>query len=516
MLLKSDCQELLEYLTPAERRELELLLSQYEVFKMTYWADPVGFVRDCIEWDGEEPTEYQIEILEGLWQHKRACVRALHGAGKTTLAAWVILWWALTRDGKDWKAITTAGAWSQVILYLWPEVHKWAGRLRWRVIGRPPFAIGEELLQRNLKLSTGAASSVVSSDSALIEGAHADHLLYIYDESKSVSAETFDAAEGAFASGKGQEALALAISTPGEPSGRFYDIQARHPGYEDWWVYHISFEQALRAGRVTEEWRAQRAKQWGADTALYLNRVMGEFAPETAGALIPLAWIEAANDRWLQWEAQGFPGTLTALGVDVGSSTEVGDHRDEAAVAAVYDHTKVRRVHREAVSDPNVSTLDIEQYVVGLLGNSKAACYVDTIGVGLGVGQHLRARGCNMRDFVAGWKTNLRDSSGEVGFSNWRSAGWVLLRELLDPANEIPVCLPPDDKLTGDLCAVRSEVPLVQHVVEGKDEIRKRLGRSTDSGDAVMMALAGPILWRERVYGLERRTVTYEPVRVRR
>jgi len=66
----------------------------------------------------------------------------------------------------------------------------------------------------------------------LIEGAHAESLLYIFDESKSIAAPVFDAAEGAFA-GPG-EVFALAQSTPGEPSGRFYDIHARASGLEDW------------------------------------------------------------------------------------------------------------------------------------------------------------------------------------------------------------------------------------------------------------------------------------------
>ena len=40
-----------------------------------------------------------------------AAERGPHGVGKTSLAAWVILWFADTRDRArvDWKAITTAG-----------------------------------------------------------------------------------------------------------------------------------------------------------------------------------------------------------------------------------------------------------------------------------------------------------------------------------------------------------------------------------------------------------------------
>jgi len=60
------------------------------------------------------------------------------------------------------------------------------------------------------------------------------------------------------------------------------------------------------------------------------------------------------------------------------------------------------------------------------------------------------------------------------------------------------VALPPDDLLTGDLTAPHWRVMSNARIqVEGKDEIKKRLGRSTDDGDAVVMAFwedARPVL----------------------
>jgi len=72
-----------------------------------------------------------------------------------------------------------------------------------------------------MKLTYGQAFPVASSDPGKIEGAHEDQMLYIFDEAKMISNATFDAAEGAFASG---QAYALAISTPGDASGRFFEI----------------------------------------------------------------------------------------------------------------------------------------------------------------------------------------------------------------------------------------------------------------------------------------------------
>jgi hypothetical protein len=72
---------------------------------------------------------------------------------------------------------------------------------------------------------------------------------------------------------------------------------------------------------------------------------------------------------------------------------------------------------------------------------------------------------------------------------NCRSAAWWAMRELLDPATGDPVALPPDDLLIGDLTAPHWRVLSGGRIqIESKDDLRKRLGRSTDTGDAVVQA----------------------------
>ncbi len=272
-----------------------------EAFKATYRDDPVAFVHDCIKWrPGDRPTEYQDYILSLLVEKKRVCVRAPHGVGKSCLNAWAILWFSLTRDGEDWKAPTTASAWRQLTKFLWPEVKKWSRNLDWDKIGRAPFDTRKELLGMNLRLRTGEAFAVASDDPTLIEGAHADSLMFIYDESKSIANETFDATEGAFSNAGADtknEAFALAMSTPGEPSGRFYDIQVRKPGFEDWTVVFVDLEWAIREKRLSRAWADQRAAQWGKTSAIYLNRCEGQFSSSEEDSLIPLSWVEAAVGR---------------------------------------------------------------------------------------------------------------------------------------------------------------------------------------------------------------------------
>ena len=64
------------------------------------------------------------------------------------------------------------------------------------------------------------------------------------------------------------------------------------------------------------------------------------------------------------------------------------------------------------------------------------------------------------------------------------------MREALDPAGNPSLALPPDDDLIGDLTAPRIKYTSSGKIgIEPKDDIRKRMGRSPDSGDALAMAL---------------------------
>lgn len=452
-----------------------------------YYSDPAGFARDCIDWRGSDGlTAYQDEVLAALPQHHRVAVRGPHGLGKSTLAAVVVLWFATTRDaaGVDWKIVTTAGAWRQLIHYLWPEVHKWAGRLRHERIGRDRPFTSHELLTLLLRLDHGEAFAAAATRPELIEGAHADSLLFIYDESKAITAATFDACEGAF-SGTG-ESFALALSTPGQPNGRFYDIHSRRPGYEDWWARHVTLDDAIKAGRISKDWAGQRERQWGRDSALFQNRVLGEFHAGDEDSVIPLAWVEAAVERWRDWDAKGRPEPHGArvVGVDV---ARFGSDR---TVLAVRQGDVIQELHVSSKAD----TMQTTGKVVGLLqGWPHASAVVDVIGIGAGVVDRLREQGYTVTAFNAGAKTKRRDRVGQLGFANRRAAAWWSLREQLDPSTDPDIALPDDDQLLGDLTAPHwREMSGGKIAIESKDDLRERIGRSTDHADAVIQAFEIP------------------------
>lgn len=453
-------------------------LSYREQHQLKYWDDPAGWVRDCIDWRENEEgiADYQEEIMNALPEKRRVSARAPHGAGKSSLAAWTILWFADTRDGRDWKVATTASAWRQLTKYLWPEVHKWARRIKWDVVGRPPYQQGKDLLEQSLKGRTGEAFAVASDNSDLIEGAHADHLLYMFDESKAIPVDTWDSAEGAFATG---ECYFLSISTPGELNGRFYEIQSRKPGYLDWWVRHVTLDECITAGRISQDWADARKKQWGEDSAVYQNRVAGNFAASDEDGIIPLSYIERANARWQERDDNKNWLPLTRVAADIGRGG---------------DPTVIARLHGMAIREFNEYNERTVMPVTGRLkaileANPKADCVVDVIGVGAGVVDRLREfKGIMGRviAFVAGGKTDFKDRLNERGFVNNRAWAWWTVRELLE---DDLIDLPPNDEMIGELTAPKyKEMSGGRIQVEEKEEIRKRIGRSTNYADAVIQA----------------------------
>lgn len=455
------------------------LLYTPRAFRLRYRNDREAFIHDCIDWPaGKRPASYQAESMAMIDAHQRYAVRGPRGLGKTAMEAWNVLHFALTREGEDWKAPCTASHWRQLRHFLWPEIHKWSRKLKWQAIHREPFDTKTELLTLNLKLATGEAFCMASAqnDEESAEGAHADNLMFSFDEAKIIPAAVFDSAEGSLSSG---DCKAVAMSTPGEPIGRFHDIHTCKPGLEAWRVRHVTCEEAIREGRISAEWVEQCRALWGEASALFQNHCLGEFCAADEDSIIPLAWVEAANERWHELQESGDWGEFTCDGVDVARS---GDDRTVNALRYGLAIKELRRTSKE-------DTAQTRGRVRGILTAYGGRAAIDVIGIGAGVYDGLREEKFNVSAFNAAERTDNKDKSGEFGFINVRSAAWWNLRELLDPTNGHEVALPPDTFLTGDLTAPKWRVMSGAKIqVESKDDIKKRLGRSTDDGDAVVMA----------------------------
>ncbi|KPL08938.1 hypothetical protein AMJ85_07490, partial [candidate division BRC1 bacterium SM23_51] len=111
---------------------------------------------------------------------------------------------------------------------------------------------------------------------------------------------------------------------------------------------------------------------------------------------------------------------------------------------------------------------------------------IDAVGLGAGVVDILRSQGFRVTEVISGAKA-IETRGDTFRFNNLRSQMWWTLREQLRLGQ---LCFEIDDpRLREDLTAPRYTVTGDRVVkVESKDEIKKRIGRSTDAADAVVYA----------------------------
>jgi hypothetical protein len=456
----------------------------------------VDFAHDILN---IELYPYQTRILNKIQKYRRVCVKSLRGVGKTTLAAIVVLWFMSCTVGES-KAVMTASVWEQLTKYLLPEIRKWALRANWDLID-VTMRDGYELLQREIHLDAGNKLAFATSPGKAerIEGAHADNLLYVLDEAKIIPDNIFDAIEGAFST-KGTNAFVFVVSTPGAPLGRFYDIHRKRIGLENWHIENITLQEALDAGVIDIEHAESMKRLWGEDSPLYKNHFLGEFAEGSDWGLIRLAWIQAANQRWLEAQNDKHEGNII-WGVD---PADTG--MDKTAITpliindeiAIFEYIKY---YNEEVMQTvgRLKSLGVKPRYIDNDGveNQGDMIAIDGLGIGAGLYQVLRSNRHRIKNVKFSGKAvdrvglPVKDSTGINTFQNIRIAAYWALREALDPDSMAyrAIALPLDESLTQDLIAHEwSESLGVIRMKESKDKIRERIGRSPDGGDAVAIA----------------------------
>jgi hypothetical protein len=106
--------------------------------------------------------------------------------------------------------------------------------------------------------------------------------------------------------------------------------------------------------------------------------------------------------------------------------------------------------------------------------------------------QRLKDNGIPLIGFNVANASIGRTREGALKFANKRAEAWWRVREELDPNQEggSTIGLPPDAELRANLAAPTFQVRTNGILIESKDELRKRLGRSPGRGDAVVMCLS--------------------------
>lgn len=198
--------------------------------------------------------------------------------------------------------------------------------------------------------------------------------------------------------------------------------------------------------------------------------------------VIPTRWVELAQARWRERLRKG---ELLSMGVDVARGG-----KDNTVIANRHKTEETEHWYDRLQMHPGKDTPD-GHTVAGLViaqHRDHAPIHLDVIGVGASPYDVLAKASQPVYGINVAEKATMHDRSGRLTFYNLRSQLWWQMRELLDPDNNMAVCLPPDPELAKELCAPRWELSGMTVKVESREEIIDRVGRSPDRATAVILA----------------------------
>lgn len=196
--------------------------------------------------------------------------------------------------------------------------------------------------------------------------------------------------------------------------------------------------------------------------------------------VIPTEWARAAQQRWLEREKPDTP--LTAVGLDA-----VRGGNDQMALAKRYDNWFDRVKTWPGVMVPNGATA-AELVRLELGDEEPGYINVDVIGVGSSTFDSLEPMYSSVFPVNASTKSDYRDRSGKLKMRNMRAEYHWRMRDALDPKLGDDTALPDDRELLADLCAATYKVSTAGVLIEEKEVIKERIGRSPDKGEATMLA----------------------------
>jgi len=206
-----------------------------------------------------------------------------------------------------------------------------------------------------------------------------------------------------------------------------------------------------------------------------LKGLWGTTGGDDIWQVIPTAWIRAAQDRWTP---ESRPATAGGLDVAHG-----GLDKTVLSLRAGSWFAPLQRWDGRDTPDGRTAAKLVQPLV-----SFRFPLLVDTFGFGADCYGELRSLNIHWaKAHFGNEKTDAKEINGKLGFSNDRAEAVWRMREALDPTNGADLALPPDRKILVDLCSFKWKQHPKGIAVESKADIIKRIGRSPDDGDAIIM-----------------------------
>lgn len=432
-----------------------------------YRDDPVGFSRDIL---GVTLWEKQRDILKSMISHPRIAVRAGHSVGKTMALACAALWWLYAREG---LVVTTATTWDQVEQVLWREINELARKAR-------VFLPGEEGLTQRKVAPGWYAVGLSTNQPSAFQGRHHPRLLVIIDEAAGVN-EQVHTEISTLATDPSN--CVVMIGNPTAMSGTFYEAFKKPNVWKSFRIScldhpNVQTGEQLIPGAVSRYWVEGRRQAWSENHPFWFSRVLGEFPKISVKGVIPLGWVERAQneEKRLQALEEAIKERLPRIaGLDV---ARYGDNQcvltlrrgDAIEWQECWHHTSLMETtgrSMKAIQDYGIKSL-----------------IVDAAGLGAGVVDRLIELRAPVFAYNGGHRAFTPGS-----FSNRRTEMWWGTRTRLERQR---LWLPQGcEDLTADLVAPEYEIISSGRIkIETKETLLERGIKSPDFADSLILCFA--------------------------
>lgn len=417
--------------------------------------------------------------MQAIADHPNVAVKSCHSAGKSFTAAQVVVWWLDAHPPGTAFVVTSAPTGDQVKAILWREIgraHKKAG-----LPGRTNLT---EWYDESGEL-VGFGRKPNDYEPTAFQGIHAQFVLVVLDEACGIPEMLWDAASTLASN---ENSRVFAIGNPDDPQSHFAKVcKSAH-----WKVITISAYDTpnftgeevhpfLNDVLVSQRWVEEKADGWGRDSPLFISKVLGEFPEDATDGVIPFSW--AATAQLTELKADG----PRELGFDVS-----GGGVDRAVIWLRDGPVAVQKWTKQGEKDPEQLAYWARD-IIRETGSERIK--VDSIGVGWGI--------CGTLDVLRGLGTHnaevvpvnvstgpTDDEDGE--FLNLRAQLWWMGRELSREKKWDLTHVSDDDVHELTCPRYHTNNPRAKIQVEKKSDVKKRLGLSPDSADALLLAFYDP------------------------
>ena len=482
-------------------------------------ADWNKFVREAF---GVYLDKEQQEILSSVQHNRRTSVASGTARGKDFVAACAAMSflyltprWRRNANGEvelaeNTKVALTGPTDRQVRNIMMPEISRLYNRAKARGITLPGRLTTADIRTDYAEwFLTGFKADEYNHEAW--SGFHAVHTMFVVTEATGIGDDTFAAIEGNL---QGDSRILL-VFNPNTLVG----YAARSQNGDRWAKFSLNSltapnvieRQIVIPGQVDYEWVVDKVENWCTPIDksevlvemddfefegrwyrpedLFRKKVLGRFPKIADDVLIPGQWLELAHERWKQANGrEPLGGDTRILGVDVagmGRDNTCFCERKGAWVAPFQTHNSGGAADHMKIAGQIAAyrRRHIEAYVS-----------IDTIGEGAGV--YSRCVELDKAQYIISCKyseaakarngRDLTDVTGQYKFLNMRAYLFWCVRDWLDPKNDTGAMLPPDAKFDEEATEIRYEFRSDGRLfIEAKEDIKRRIGRSTDKFDAL-------------------------------